>query len=150
MGASGPDPAATAAVSATRRATTPMPFVPKVPFSGKEGLVAMALQFFCDGHFLVGEVVPVAGMEQLVCFLVRLSGDPVRDVDPNRMTTRHDTCPGWRANRTGGVSVVELHALFGQTVYVWGFVKGRAKGAHVHHSHVVDQKEEKVGWPVLG
>ena len=41
----------------------PMPFVSKVPLPREEGLVAMALQFLGDGHFLMSEVVPVAGME---------------------------------------------------------------------------------------
>ena len=61
------------------------------------------------------------------------------------MATRHDAGPGGRTYRTGGVSVVEFHARLGQVVYVWGFVKGRTKGAHVHHAHVVDEEEDEVG-----
>ncbi len=61
------------------------------------------------------------------------------------MTTRHDTCPGGRANRTGRVPVVEFHARLGQVVYVWGFVKGGTKGAHVHHAHVIHEEEDEIG-----
>ena len=38
----------------------------------------------------------------------------------------------------------KLHASLGQTVDVGGFVKGRAKGAHVHHPHIIDEEEDEI------
>ena len=78
----------------------PVPFVPKVPLAGEEGLVAMTLQLLRDGHFLVGEVVAVVRVEELVGVAVGLPGDPVGDVDAHGMPARHDAGPGGGAYGT--------------------------------------------------
>ena len=83
-------------------------------------------------------------MQEFVLFIIRRTWDPVGYVHTDWVASRHDTRTGRGANGTGGIAVIKLHARLGQTVDVGGFVKGRAKGAHVHHSHIINEEEDKI------
>ena len=68
-------------------------FSAQMPFSGVEGGIASFLQRFRDGDFLKGQVMLVRRRLEFLP-LAAASGDPVGDVDPDRMLSGHDGGPG--------------------------------------------------------
>ena len=87
----------------------------------------------------------VVGVEQGIRRTVGLAGDPVGDIDPDRMPAGHDAGARRAADGTGRIAMREAHAAPGQAVDVGGLVKRAAIGPNVRPAHVVHKEEQEVG-----
>ena len=123
----------------------PLSLVAQVPFAGEKGLVAMLFERLGDGDFLERKVAAILGVEQGVGGVVGLAGDPVGDIDANRMAAGHDTGACWAAHGAGGVPLREPHTALGQAVDVWRLVKRAAVRTDVRPAHIVHKEEQEVG-----
>ena len=123
----------------------PLSLVAQVPFAGEKGLVAMLFERLGDGDFLERKVAAILGVEQGVGGAVRLAGDPVGDIDANRMAAGHDAGACRTADGAGGVALCEAHAAPGQAIDVWRLVIRAAVGPDVGPAHVVHEKKQEVG-----
>ena len=123
----------------------PLSLVAQVPFAGEKGLVAMLFEGLGDGDFLERKVAAILGVEQGVGGAVGLAGDPVGDIDANRMAAGHDAGACRTADGAGGVALCEAHAAPSQVIDVRRFVISATVGPDVRPAHVVHEKEHKVG-----
>ena len=123
----------------------PLALVSQVPFAGEECLVAVFLERLGNGDLLKRKVAAICRVEQGIRRTVGLAGDPVGDIDPDRMPAGHDAGARRAADGTGRIAMREAHAAPGQAVDVGGLVKRAAIGPNVRPAHVVHKEEQEVG-----
>ena len=75
----------------------------------------------------------------------RPSVDVVGHTMLRRVLAGHQRSPCWRADRTGGVALCELHTVGDQTIDVWRFVVVRSVTAEIGPAEIVHHQKNDVG-----
>ena len=83
-------------------------------------------------------------MQKFILFIIRRTGNPVGYFHTHGVTSRHNARTGRGANRAGGITVIELHSRLCQLIDIWGFVESGTISSKIHHSHIIDQEEDKI------
>lgn len=123
-------------------------FAAEVPFTGEKSGIARLFERFCEGRFLVWQVVIVGRGKQLCVACPRFAfGGPnvIRDVDASRIFSGHEAGSGRAADLASGVTLGESRAFAGDAVDVRAFVERAAFAAQVAPAEIVGEYEEDIG-----
>ncbi len=117
-----------------------------MPLAGEERGIAACPQSLRDGDLLERDVVLVGRRGELALCILG-SGDIVSHPGAGGILAGHEAGTRRRADRTTRVTLREAHAPGGQTVDVWGLIKGAGiVGADVHEAQIVGEKEDDIGF----
>ena len=138
-----------------------LPGQPQVPLAEVPGRIAGLCQDLGQGNYRRVQVVPagcveewfvrgrplgVAGYARGACGLVSAGGG---DAMPGGVLPTENGSPGRRTERVG-VGVGEEHGLPGELVHVGRLVVFRAIDSAIHPAHVINEKEDDVGFVGAG
>ena len=138
-----------------------LPGEPQVPLAEVAGRIAGLRQHLGQGNYRRVQVVPAGGVEEGlvrgrspgVARHARGAGGLVSagggDAVPRGVLPTENRSPGRRAERVG-VGVGEEHGLPGKPVHVGRLVVFRAIDSAIHPAHVINEKEDDVGFVGAG
>src|SRR5213082_2622747 len=117
----------------------------KVPLADGSRGVTEWLEGFGQGDFFQGELLLPGRQAEAAVAGRRLAGNPIRDVQPRGIFSRHNGRARRRADSTRSIGLGESHACGRKPIYVWRAIKLAAKASAVCPTHVIDQNENNIG-----
>ena len=125
----------------------PEPFVAQVPFTGKEGGVAIFLERLGEGELLELQLARVGCGQEAGVAPPRLAGgraNVIRHARARGVTAGHDTRTSGATDRAGGVGVGEFHARSRKPIAIGRVVKRATEGFQVAPPEIIDEKKDKI------
>ena len=104
----------------------------KMPFAYQCCCVAMLMQYFRQGN--VGGLQCLGGIRSQI----------IENADMGWMLSCEQSCSVWGTYRCGGVGVSEPDAFSGQTIQVWGFMKGIAITPQFGPPQIIGKHEDNI------
>ncbi len=104
----------------------PRTFFSKMPFPSKESFITRVPKSLGHRNIVVRKIVFVQRRKQTrvaIPTVPHSGANPVSNFQPGWIFTRHDACSRRTANLTRRITASELHALCGNPINMWAFIK---------------------------
>ena len=115
-----------------------------MPFPNVRRAISVFLECLGDRGFFERQLLMNLSVLQLLKREVSSTGQPIRQMQPGRVLSGHDTCACWRTDMASRIGLGKPHAVLGETIDVGRFIETAAVASQITPTQIVDQEEHDV------